>query len=93
MHDEEIIERLNDCVTMRASSTPPGWLTISRDCVMRDGADEQAVDTWVTEHGGRIRRIQPPPRQGLRAGRVVAPPPGPVAVVYELPRAVLYRPA
>lgn len=89
MDDGEIIERLSECLGMRVSTTPPGWVTVSRECVTQAGADVQAMDAWVKANGGRIRRIQPPASGGLRAGRTLSPLPGPVALVYELPRAVL----
>lgn len=90
MEDVEIIETLSSCLGGRSSTTPPGWVTVSRECVLRAGADPELIDGWVKAQGGRIRRVQPPPSQGLRAGRVVARPPGPVTLVYELPRAVLF---
>jgi hypothetical protein len=89
MDDSEIIETLNACLGRPASTTPPGWVTVSRECVAQADADLDAVDAWVKAHGGRTRRIQPPAGHALRAGRTVAPLPGPVAVVYELPRVAL----
>jgi hypothetical protein len=91
VQDAEIIETLSDCLGKRSSTTPPGWVTVSRECVLRGGADTELIDDWVKAQGGRIRRVQPPASQGLRAGRVVARPPGPVTLVYEIPRAVLSR--
>jgi hypothetical protein len=89
MDDGEIIEQLSDCLGMRASTTPPGWVMVSRECVAQAGADLDAMDAWVKANGGRIRRIQPPAASGRRAGRTLSPLPGPVALVYELPQPVL----
>ncbi len=92
MDDEAIHELLRACLR-NLGAIPPGYVRVSRDCVAEQEADLQAVDAWVWQHQGRVRRIQAPrPSPALRAGRTVPRPPGPSTVVYEIPRAELFPP-
>jgi hypothetical protein len=52
--------------------TPPGRVAILRARAEEAGADMEALDSWVTEHGGRVRRGPPSQSSGLRAGRVTS---------------------
>jgi hypothetical protein len=45
----------------RATSipTPPGYVALIRRLAIDAGADGEALDAWVAEHGGVIRRTKP----------------------------------
>jgi hypothetical protein len=51
---------------------PPGHVAILRAGAIEAGADADALDQWVRENGGRVRKAPPIRSSGMRAGRVTA---------------------
>jgi hypothetical protein len=64
---------------------PPGAVAILRASVVTAGADVEAVDAWVTEHRGAIKRTDPVRLQGRRRGRSPSAPCR-ASLYYLLPR-------
>jgi hypothetical protein len=56
------------------------------------GGDHDEVLAWVQSHGGGHSRTRPIQSRGLRAGRMVAPPPIPGVEFYWVPVRILKAP-
>jgi hypothetical protein len=49
---------------------PPGRVAIERERIVSADADVEAVDAWVVDHGGAIRRTAPIRSQGRGGGQM-----------------------
>ena len=49
---------------------PPGTVAIEREHIVSADADVEAVDAWVVDHGGAIRRTAPIRSHGLGRGQM-----------------------
>jgi hypothetical protein len=67
---------------------PPGTIAVAREGVVTAGADPDAVDAWVAEHGGAVRRTAPVSSHGVGRGRM-AQRTTPGVLYYVLPRDAL----
>jgi hypothetical protein len=63
---------LADLPVARTLLTPPGQVAILRTRAEEAGADMEALDSWVTANGGRVRHAPPSQSSGRRSGRVTA---------------------
>jgi hypothetical protein len=74
--------------TAKLRPMPPGHVAILRAGAVEAGADEDALDAWVRENGGRVRKAPPIRSSGMRAGRVTAQT-QPGEAYYVVPAALL----
>jgi hypothetical protein len=74
--------------TASLRTTPRGHVAILRAAAIEAGADGDALDAWVRENGGRVRKAPPIRSSGMRAGRVTAQT-QPGEAYYVVPAALL----
>lgn len=68
---------------------PPGTRAFLRSEVEAAGGNHQEVLAWVQANRGGYYRTQAIQSRGMRAGRLVAPPPIPGVTYYAVPASVL----
>jgi hypothetical protein len=68
--DDDAIRSL---VTRLARAHPSGGTVIERAAIVAEGADSEAVITWIVAHGGRPEAaVETPNRHGLHGSRLHA---------------------
>jgi hypothetical protein len=66
--DDDAIRAL---VTRLARAHPSGGSVIERAAIVAEGADSEAVMTWIAAHGGRPEAtLETSPRRGLHGSRL-----------------------
>jgi hypothetical protein len=66
--DDDAIRSL---VTRLARAHPSGGTVIERAAIVAEGADSEAVITWIVAHGGRPEAtVETPSRRGLHGSRL-----------------------
>jgi hypothetical protein len=66
--DEDAIRSL---VTRLARADPAGGTVVERAAIVAEGADSEAVITWIVAHGGRPEAIvETSSRRGLHGSRL-----------------------
>jgi hypothetical protein len=74
MSDDDIRVLLASLPHEEAIPRPPGSVAVLRARVEDAGADLEAVDAWVAQHGGRQGRTKPAQVRSRRAGRIAVDP-------------------
>jgi hypothetical protein len=75
MTSDEIKNLLSEVPRASMIPTPPDSVAILISNLRASDSELSEIREWVQAHGGQEERSEAGPSRGLRAGRLIAPPP------------------